>query len=371
MTKLVQSARLVELDVDVVSAAFRRLDRIFSAAYPVSLALSGDKDSLCLHDLVYRYVTAHPEVRRRLDVYFCDEEAIFPECEACVLFAREQWESIGVSFYWLALPFKHNNCFHSLEDAETWTCFDPKARECWVREPPDFAIKSHPIFQFPGQWNFQQALAILAKGRIRVAGVRANESLQRLSVIKLALAKDGGEFRLTPSRLQYPIWDWKDSDIWLYIKERGLPYPRCYERIYAINGKRKMRISQFFSIDTAGSLARMAEYYPGLWEKICQREPNAYLAALYFESEMFRRTSRSQASGTGGRDYKALCMDLFKSGNYAKATDVRSLLYYTVSYAGYMTPDLWRKLYNILSAGDPKSRSKRAFLASLKARLNM
>ena len=41
-----------------------------------------------------------------------------------------------------------------------------------------------------------------------------------------------------------------------------------------------------FSIDTARNLVKMDEYYPGLMERITRREPNAYLAALYWDSSI-------------------------------------------------------------------------------------
>lgn len=38
----------------------------------------------------------------------------------------------------------------------------------------------------------------------------------------------------------------------------------------------------------------MNEYYPDLMERIIRREPNAYLAALYWDSEMFGRSSKNR-----------------------------------------------------------------------------
>ena len=75
-----------------------------------------------------------------------------------------------------------------------------------------------------------------------------------------------------------------------------------------------MRVSQFFSIDTARSLVKLNEYYPDLMERIIRREPNSYLAALHWNSEMFGRSSairKQNEKGVFEKDYKAALLELF------------------------------------------------------------
>lgn len=58
----------------------------------------------------------------------------------------------------------------------------------------------------------------------------------------------------------------------------------------------------------------MNEYYPDLMERIIQREPNAYLDALYWDSEMFGRSTaarRERERGSQEKDYKAALLELF------------------------------------------------------------
>ena len=80
------------------------------------------------------------------------------------------------------------------------------------------------------------------------------------------------------------------------------------------SSKRQMRVSQFFSVDTARSLVKMNEYYPDLMESVIRREPNAYLAALYWDSEMFGRSTAARKQNEKGmteKDYKAALLELF------------------------------------------------------------
>ena len=56
---------------------------------------------------------------------------------------------------------------------------------------------------------------------IQLVGLRTAESLTRFKCIantKMERITRGGKF--------YPIYDWKDSDVWLYIKERNLEFLR-------------------------------------------------------------------------------------------------------------------------------------------------
>ena len=88
---------------------------------------------------------------------------------------------------------------------------------------------------------------------------------------------------------------------------KNVDIPEIYLFLWQ-SGTRKgqLRVSQFFSIDTAKSLVKMNEYYPDLMERIVRREPNAYLAALYWDSEMFGRSTAARKAKREGDDGKRL-----------------------------------------------------------------
>ena len=109
----------------------------------------------------------------------------------------------------------------------------------------------------------------------------------------------------------------------------------------------------------------MNEYYPDLMERVIRREPNAYLAALYWDSEMFRRQSRKRKELEGDsvhKDYCALCKDMLfiHPERYTIAKDTLKKIgswksLFVKSY-GIATQKHYKKMYEGLLYGDPKQR---------------
>ncbi len=135
-------------------------------------------------------------------------------------------------------------------------------------------------------------------------------------------------------------------------------------------------MSQFFSIDTAKSLVKMNEYYPDLMERVVRREPNAYLAALYWDSEMFGRSTkarRESEKGAAGKDYKAALLELFSDmdGNFPTkhkkkvAEKYRNLF---VKVSAIADNKVFKSIYEGLMAGDPKFRTYRALFQRIYGR---
>ena len=191
-------------------------------------------------------------------------------------------------------------------------------------------------------------------------GLRAAESVQRLKA--LAYIKK-------ERREQYPIYDWKDNDVWLYIKENNLEFPEAYIRLYEAGvPKARLRLCNFFGDSSIAGLKWVAGTDPKLWEKIERRYPNAYLVLLYWDSEMFKRQSikRTQAEkDLHEQDYKAKLYDLLfiNPQNYTIPPDTaerlnnwRRLL---KNYGEYMPMKIYKNCYEAILSGDPKRRSFR------------
>lgn len=152
-------------------------------------------------------------------------------------------------------------------------------------------------------------------------------------------------------------WDSAKQDVWV----RQPPS-------FAIRNKRQMRVSQFFSVDTARSLVKMNEYYPDLMERIIRREPNAYLAALYWDSEMFGRSSRKRKEAEEGqeqRDYRQELihlfnhMDVFFDTPHKRHVAERYRNFFMAVSAIATSADC-KHIYEGLISGDPKMRAFRA-----------
>lgn len=351
----------VYTDVDVVTMARRRIKNLFSNGVPLTLSVSGGKDSICLNHLIFQMCQSGEVDKSLLTVNFIDEEAIYPCVEKVVQNIRRQWMSIGVPFNWWCIECKHFNCFNALTNDESFICWDRFKRDVWVRQMPKFAITGHPLFR-PRKDTYQKFMERLNKDKMSIIGVRVAESRMRVEAI--ARTK---ELHMNA----YPIYDWADSDVWKYIAEHGLEYPIAYEHLYRTGAPlSKMRISQFFSIDTAGSLVNMCEFYPDLFNKICKREPNAYMAMLYFDSELYRR-KKAKKDDT---DYKAKVFELFEQperfSTPSQRTNYNMLKRFVLLHNSFLDTKLYKTIYQSLIAGDPKKRTMRSIYTQTFKRRN-
>lgn len=354
-----------EASIDVVRAAKIRIKNVFSNGLPVYMSFSGGKDSLCLAQLVMELAQAGEINPAQLTVQFIDEEAIFPCMESTTKEWRKKFMLIGAKFEWFCLEVKHYNCFNELSNDETFICWDRYKEDVWVRRPPSFAIRTHPLLR-PRIDAYQDFLPRTCIRGLTITGIRTAESIQRLQNIA-SMTKAGRT--MTNHQQIFPIYDWTDHDVWLYLLEQHIDIPDIYLYLWQ-SGTRKnqLRVSQFFSVDTARSLVKMNEYYPNLMERVVRREPNAYLAALYWDSEMFGRSSAARKQNEDGqsqKDYKAELIRLFNNMDLYFTTPHKmkvAMRYrnFFMSVATIATEKDFKIIYEGLIAGDPKMRTFRA-----------
>lgn len=343
-----------ELDCNVVEAAERRVYEVFQKNKYVSMSFSGGKDSICMSDIVVKTMQKYGIAFNRLIVIFFDEEAIYPDVEKIVMEWRSKFLSLGAKFYWFCLPIKHYNCCNRLENDESFICWEQGKEDVWVRPMPKFAIRNHSAFRLG--MNYQTFAPKIFKNIPQMVGLRMSESIQRLTAISSAIK----------SKFVYPLYDWRDSDIWLYIQRAGLQIPITYIYLYKVGVPlNKLRISQFFSIDTIKSLPKVLEFYPDLYQRVLKREPNADLVMLYWDTDMFRSSKQDQK------------FDQAKDKNYEKMFKeaMRKAAEHPDDYPGYMlakrlfakatdatSEKTYQQMYQLLMAGDPKGRSYRSIL---------
>ena len=359
------AVKRVQSDIDVVTAAKTRIKNVFANDLPVYMSFSGGKDSLCIAQIVYSLIQSKEINAAQLTVIFIDEEAIFPCIEETVKAWRKKFLMAGASFNWYCLEVRHFNCFNQLTADESFICWDRTKQSVWVRQPPSCAIRSHPLLK-PREDNYQAFLPRVTKNGIMLSGVRAAESVQRLQYMA---ALNMGAKGITGNRQIYPIYDWKTSDVWLFLRDQHVEIPSIYLYMWQSGiSKGQLRVSQFFSSDTASCLVRMNEYYPDLMERVIRREPNAYLAALYWDSEMFGRSThtRKETESKKDIDYKAELIDMLLK-NPGKHFHTEHQKYVAKRYRqmlikvdGLARPRDYRKMYDALVAGDPKLRTMRA-----------
>lgn len=367
-------------NIPVSVMAEQRIRNVFSNGVKVYMSVSGGKDSIVLFDLVYHLAETGQIDKDLLTVQFIDEEAIFPEVEQIVIEMRQKCLMSGIKFNWYCMEFKHFNCFNALENDESFITFDRYKEDVWVRQPPKFAIRNHHLLT-PRTDSYQDFLTKVTKDGILMTGVRASESIQRRQNIAPSVNKT----TLNQAQAVWPIYDFKDSDIWLHILRRGLNYPKTYAHLYQVGRPRnEMRLSQLFSIDTAKILVEIQEFYPDLYEAILKREPNAYLASLYWDTEMFRRSKASKnrkkteanekaVSDTEDIDYDLAIMQMYHSFDKEFTTKnqrrwARQYFMFYLQYFQYLDDGLKRTIYNALVGGDPKGRTYRGMMTAFGAR---
>lgn len=359
-----------EASIDVVQAAEARIKNVFRNGLPVYMSFSGGKDSLAMAQVVLNLIQRGEIDPSQLNVHFIDEEAIFPCIEKTVKAWRKKFLMVGAQFEWFCLEVRHFNCFNQLTNDESFICWDSTKRDVWIRQPPSFAITSHPLLK-PRKDNYQAFLPRRCSDGIAMTGIRTAESIQRLKNVATMFTAGG---TMSGQHQVYPIYDWKDVDVWKFLKDEHVEIPEIYLYLWQSGtGKNQLRVSQFFSIDTARSLVKMNEYYPDLMDKIIRREPNAYLAALYWDSEMFGRRSKTRKELEGkepAKDYKAMLLEIinnidkyFETPHQKKiAKKYRDL---TLRVSVFATDKDYRGLYEGLISGDPKLRTYRALYQNI------
>jgi predicted phosphoadenosine phosphosulfate sulfurtransferase len=365
------AVKRIKSEMDVVSAARVRIKNVFSNGVPVYLSFSGGKDSLVLADITLGLIRSGEADPKLLTVLFIDEEAIYTSVEEKVMEWRKKFILAGAKFDWWCIEVKHFSAYNTLTEEETFICWDRTKSDVWVRTPPPFARRTHPLLR-PGLDNYQAFLPKITRDGIQIVGVRASESIQRLQY--MAELNLGAGSSITGKNMIYPIYDWKENDVWLYLKNNRVDIPQIYLWMYQSGtSKGRMRISQYFSVDCVSSMIHMEEYEPGLWERILRREPNAYLAALYWDSELYRRSSkkRRQADSEEKKDYKTLVWKMLYQNpeRYFTTSLTKSVASsyrkYFVRYDGMAKDADYKKMYDALIAGDPKKRTLRSIILSI------
>ena len=362
-----------ESSIDVVKAAEIRITNVFNNGLPVFMSFSGGKDSLCMAQLVYNLVQRGKINPSQLVVQFIDEEAIFPCIEKTVKNWRKRFILMGAKFEWYCLEVRHYNCFNELSNDESFICWDREKEAVWVRQPPSFAIRSHPLLK-PRVETYQDFLPRTCQSGITMTGIRTAESVQRLQ--NIATMTRAGK-TMTAKHQIFPIYDWTNNDVWLYLLNEHVEIPDIYLYLWqAGTRKGQLRVSQFFSIDTARSLVKINEYYPDLMERVIRREPNAYLAALYWDSEMFGRNSatrRSIEADSNKKDYKAELIKMFNNMDVYFTTEHKRQIAskyrnFFIRVAPIATEKDYKIIYEGLISGDPKLRTYRALFQRIYGR---
>jgi predicted phosphoadenosine phosphosulfate sulfurtransferase len=276
------------IGIDVLTAAKRRISAVFDDFPRVYVSFSGGKDSTVMLHLVMEEAIKR---NRKVGVLFVDLEAQYKLTIDHILECFEMYKD-HIEPYWVALPIHLRNAVSQYQPQ--WVCWEPEARESWVRTPPPIAITDQNYFPFYHyKMEFEEFVPEFGHwyggGKLTACfvGIRSDESLNRWRTIATG-KKQMFEGRCWTTWLGkglyniYPIYDWRTEDDWIYAAKSGKPYNRLYDRMYQAGLTiHQMRICQPYGDDQRKGLWLFHVIEPETWAKVVARVNGANQGALY------------------------------------------------------------------------------------------
>jgi predicted phosphoadenosine phosphosulfate sulfurtransferase len=228
---------------------------------------------------------------RRLGVLYIDLEAQY---KATIDFVREMFALYAdvIDPYWVALPLHLRNAVSMTEPY--WMCWDPEARDAWVRQPEPESITDPAAFPFfRAGMEFEEFIEDFGdwyggdEAAACLVGIRTDESLNRWRAIAKDRASrvDGKPWtarKAVHTCNVYPIYDWTTEDVWTFVARENLPYNRIYDLMHQAGLTiAQMRICQPYGDDQRKGLHLFHVLEPETWERVVARVLGANAGALY------------------------------------------------------------------------------------------
>lgn len=277
------------LGIDVLTAARQRIAWAFDSFPKLVVSFSGGKDSTVMLHLVMDEAQRRD---RRVAVLFIDLEGQYQltiqHIAAC--YARyAQW----IEPYWLAVPILLRNAVSQFEPR--WLCWDPEARDRWIRTPPPMAITDGSRWPWwrPGM-EFEELVPAwhdwYAGDKLCAAfvGIRSGESLNRWRAVARSNIARFQHRRYTVIQSGnvvnvYPLYDWTTEDIWTYHarfpdRETNPLYLRMHQAGVPLS---QQRICQPYGDDQRKGLWLFHLIEPETWGRVVARVSGANHGALY------------------------------------------------------------------------------------------
>ena len=305
------------LSIDVYTAARQRMERVFDDFKNVYLSFSAGKDSAVMLNLALE--VAREKGCLPLDVLILDLEAQYQHTADYI---QRVADNPDVNLHWVCLPIHLRNAVSQIQPH--WLCWDPDAKDLWVRDLPDHpkVISDEAFFPFFRRGmefeefvpKFGEWLAERHGGETAacMVGIRSDESLNRFRTIKnekkirwqghgranldtprrdeslnpfRTIQNDektrwqghGWTTRVTPRVYNaYPIYDWKVGDIWTANGKFNWDYNKIYDLMHLAGlSLHAMRLCQPFGDDQRQGLWLFKILEPETWNKVVNRVAGA------------------------------------------------------------------------------------------------
>lgn len=298
---------------NVLTAAKERISYTFDNFDKILLSFSGGKDSSVMLHLVMEEAILR---NRKIGVMLIDFEAQY---KATMEHAEEVLELYKdyIDLHWICLPIKLRNAVSNYQP--TWTAWDEKHKDDWVREMPKKAISDinyYPFFQ--PNLEFEEFIVMFADWYAQgeklatFVGIRCDESLNRYRTIAVADKAMYEGKRWTTHVVDkvyniYPIYDWRTKDIWIYNRKSGKCYNKIYDLMHQANVPlSRQRLCQPYGDDQRRGLWLYHILEPESWFKVVARVNGANSGALYVE-ETGNITGYNKITLPEGHTYKSFC----------------------------------------------------------------
>ena len=261
--------------VNVWDAAVERVRWVFDEFPSVAVAISGGKDST----VVYHIALAEAEKRDRLPLkcLFIDQEA---EWQMTIDYIESIMSDPRVESW---LIQEHLKMFNASSYAKEWLqAWDPERPHSWMRpKSENRRILPDGLGTDRFKKAFDAAVRLMGAGTALLSGMRASESVKRLSALCSRAVYKGETWggRISPARGHYrwaPLYDWRNSDVWKAINDNKWPYCRLYDEMYRKGyNDRDMRVSNLHHEEAFRTLHMVHAIEPMTWEKLTKRMPGA------------------------------------------------------------------------------------------------
>lgn len=275
-------------DIDVLTAARRRISYAFDAFERIYVSFSGGKDSSVMLHLVMDEAIRRD---RKVGLLIIDLEAQY---RATIEHLNEMVSVYRdhIDLHWVCLPLNLRNAVTNYEPQ--WQCWEPAKEDIWVRRKPNFAATEYPFFH-PGM-EFEEFIVLwglwYAQGQPTggFIGIRADESINRFRTIAVWDKRMHGGQRWTTGIGEqlfnlYPIYDWRTEDIWRYHAQ----YPdKAHNRVYDLMQQAgvplsQQRLCQPYGDDQRKGLWLYHILEPDTWTRLIARVNGANSMALYVQ----------------------------------------------------------------------------------------
>jgi predicted phosphoadenosine phosphosulfate sulfurtransferase len=301
---------------DVLEAARERIRFTFDYFERVYVSFSGGKDSTVMLHLVMDEAKAR---NRKVGVLVIDLEAQYSATMEHIASMLDTYRD-NSEVFWVCLPMLLRNAVTQFEPR--WCCWDPEARQAWVREFPSHpGVVSDPSFFpfFVPRMEFEEFMVLFGvwyggdQSAAAFVGIRCDESLNRFRTIASSTKATFRGQRFTTKVEEnvsniYPLYDWRTRDIWIYhAQNRDRAHNSLYDLMHLAGlTPHQMRICQPYGDDQRRGLWLYHLLEPHTWARVVARVNGANSGALYIE-ESGNVTGYRAISKPEGHTWRSFC----------------------------------------------------------------